>query len=439
MKSIAAEELLALRMMDRMDFDRCSFSTMERQRHFRNLLRYWSACIDWLKPDAVISAIVPHRVFDYALYLLCRYRNIPYLTFRESAFRGRWIPVTNIDSIEAVLSAGYAGFYQSSSSEELLKSMLPVDILERYQKVQEDYKIAEPDYMKNHVVSHQQSAGVTGLAKKLILDLRSSGDLYFGEDGFVKNGMSYLKMRGVPVEKSRMPIIKYARLKIKNNRYKKELREHYNSLISLPDWKKPYVIFNLHYQPEMTSNPSGGIFADQALAVDVLSRHLPSDWLIYVKEHRSQFYAHTEGHTSRIKAMYSDLARFPNVRLLPLDTDPFESIRHARAVATITGTTGWEGMVLGKPVIIFGLAWYEKYKGVLKITDEETASGLAEFVEQFELDEKALLAYLNAFAEKSVRAYAARGQKGHVLMEESDCVENLTSGLLEMFQKEKSL
>ncbi len=42
-------------MMDRMDFDRYSFNTMERQRHFRNLLRYWSACIDWLKPDAAIQ------------------------------------------------------------------------------------------------------------------------------------------------------------------------------------------------------------------------------------------------------------------------------------------------------------------------------------------------------------------------------------------------
>lgn len=433
LNSIASEELLALRMMDRMDFDRYSFNTMERQRHFRNMLRYWSACLDWLKPDLVISSVVPHRVFDYALYLLCRYRNIPFLTFRESAFPGRWIPVTDIRSIGNILTEGYAQQRQSDLSANELKSTLPEDMLERYQKVLADYNTAEPDYMKRHVTSHKKSAGVVGLTKKFIADLRDGRELYLGEEGFIKKGMSYLKVRDAAPEDSRMSILKYAQLKIKNNRYKKELRAHYDSLVTEPDWHKPYVILNLHYQPEMTSNPSGGIFADQALSVDLLSRYLPADWLIYVKEHRSQFYAHTEGHTSRLKTFYDDLVKFPQVRLLPMSTDPFVSIKNARAVATITGTTGWEGMVMGKPVVIFGLAWYEKYKGVLRITDESSAEKLADFIEQFQFNEKGLMAYLSAFAQVSMRAYAGRGQKARIPMDENECINNITNTLTTMF------
>lgn len=438
LRSISKEELLAMRMMDRMDMDRCSFNTMERQRHFRNLLRQWNVVLDDLKPEVVVSAAVPHRVFDYALYLLCKHRKIPYLMFRESAFGGRYIGVTDVASIGDLMLHRYNEMRKSDIAIAQLKTSLPLEIKDRYEKVLSDYEIAEPDYMKKHLVGHKRSAGFVGLAKKFVEDVQDGRDLYFGEEGFVKKGMSYLKVKGVPPEKSRMSIAEYAKLKMANNRYKKELKAHYESLTSEPDWEKPYVILNLHYQPEMTTNPSGDIFADQSLAVDALSRHLPKEWLIYVKEHRGQFYSHMEGHTARMKSFYDDLIRFPKVRLLSVTTDPFESMRSAKAVATITGTTGWEGMVLGKPIIFFGLAWYEKYDGVLKVTDEQSAARIPEFLQAFEFNERNLFSYLAAFADDSVRAYTQRGQKGAEEMERETCVNNLSDALIKMLNNARS-
>ena len=202
LNNLSRFELQAMRMMDRMDPDRASFNFMERQRHFRNLLRYWSACINWLKPEVVISAVVPHRVFDYVLYLLSKNRGIPYLCFRESAFPGRSIPVTDITGIGNILDASYRKFQESSESADELRKRLPPDVLDRLDKVKQDYSTAEPDYMKRHVTSHKKSAGVVGLSRKFMQDFSEGSDLYLGEHGFIKQGMSYLKEAGVPPKRA---------------------------------------------------------------------------------------------------------------------------------------------------------------------------------------------------------------------------------------------
>ena len=59
---------------------------------------------------------------------------------------------------------------------------------------------------------------------------------------------------------------------------------------------------------------------------------------------------------------------------MPMNIDSFPLIANSKAVATVTGTVGWEAMVRRKPVLVFGLSWYEKYAGVLKIVDEKSAA-----------------------------------------------------------------
>jgi len=129
LKDYASYELQAIKMMDRMDPDRYSFNFMERQRHFRNLLKYWTACIDYLKPDMVVSMIFPHQLFDYVLYLLCKFNNIKFVTFCRSVFPGRVIPLTDISSIGDVFDDEYAGFLKSDFGIEELKGNLPEEIL----------------------------------------------------------------------------------------------------------------------------------------------------------------------------------------------------------------------------------------------------------------------------------------------------------------------
>lgn len=436
-KDYSSFELQALRMMDRMDSDQHSFSVIERQRHFRNMLRNWNAVIENLKPEAVISAIIPHRVYDYALFLLCNYKRIPFVSFKNTAFTGRIIPVTSIYNIESTITADYQNLSGKFDTPALIDSM-PKDIYQEYQKVKKDYSIAEPQYMKRHIQSSKNDSSLIGVTKKFIRRAYSHKNLFFGGNGYIVKGIpTYLKSKNRSIEKSSASILHHAIRKHKNNKFKSRLKKHYESLVESPQYNENYIFLPLHYQPEMTSNPSGDIFVDQLLCIDALSSGIPSSCKIYVKEHKAQFYAHTEGHTSRIKEFYDDLKKFSNVKLMPLDEDVFKLISNSAAVATVTGTAGWEAMVRAKPVIIFGLSWYEGYEGVLKIRNQNDANNIQPFIENFSFSESNLLTYLLAFSKNSTRAYYYRGLKERMNQSEEECINNLANEIKNMLSSEK--
>lgn len=427
----AGYELQALKMMDRMDLDRHSFSFTERQRHYRNFIKHWTACIELYKPELVISAVFPHRVYDYVLYLLCRYLNIPFVTYQKTSFLGRIIPLSDMFSFNSKIICTYNEIMEQKPDSIILKSRLAPDILERYQNIQKNYEMAEPDYMAANRLMHKQSSNALVLSIKFISDMMHNTEKYFGKKGYLLRGFpTYLKRKHTSIEKSRLSIIKYSANKIKANKYKRKLKKYYDSLSENPNFIDPYIFLPLHYQPEMTSNPSGDIFVDQFLCVETLVKNVPADWKIYVKEHPTQFYSHNEGHTSRIKEFYDDLKLFPNVCLIPSTFDSFKLISKAKAVATITGTVGWEAMVRRKPVLVFGFSWYENYPGVLKIINEAAAGKIIDFIQNFSFDENKLLGYLEALQKNSLRAYFYRGLKAKMNQPEKECVENLVASVI---------
>ncbi len=121
-----------------------------------------------------------------------------------------------------------------------------------------------------------------------------------------------------------------------------------------------YVYFPLHLQPELTTAAQGGVFADQLLAVEALSAWVPQGVAIYLKENPKQ----TE--KQRGPHFYQRLRALSNVRLLGRQENSADLIRNSVGVATITGTAGWEALFYGKPVLVFGAAWYREFPGVVE-------------------------------------------------------------------------
>jgi len=121
---------------------------------------------------------------------------------------------------------------------------------------------------------------------------------------------------------------------------------------------RPFVYFPLHLQPELTTSVLGGVFADQILALEYLREILPEEVRIVVKENPRQ----TEMHRGRL--FFDRLRRIPRTTLLDANFPTTALIAGCEAVATVSGTAGWEGLLAGKPVILFGRAWYEGFNGV---------------------------------------------------------------------------
>jgi len=160
---------------------------------------------------------------------------------------------------------------------------------------------------------------------------------------------------------------------LKANFDSKPLLRYIESLEEDPQEEKFFVFF-LHYQPENTTLPNGGVFVDQMLVIDMISKCLPKGIMLYVKEHPA-FWAITEHQESmretRDKEFYSRIISKNNVRLIKHSCSSLDLLDQCLGVVNITGTAGYEAMFKGVPNIVFGYAGYSNYKYVYNVNTIE--------------------------------------------------------------------
>ena len=68
-------------------------------------------------------------------------------------------------------------------------------------------------------------------------------------------------------------------------------------------------------------------------------------------------------------SFYKELQKYPNVFLIEPWVNARELIINSVAVTTLTGTAGFEAMLLRKPVFLGGNTVYENAPGIIKVTD----------------------------------------------------------------------
>ncbi|MBU0613792.1 hypothetical protein KJ766_00710 [Patescibacteria group bacterium] len=109
-----------------------------------------------------------------------------------------------------------------------------------------------------------------------------------------------------------------------------------------------YIYYPLHTCPEYSTQFQGTMWMDQLYLIELLAKSIPFDWIVYVKEHPATL-------TGRVRppCFLSRIAKFPNVCLAPVDANSHELIVNAEMVAVVTGTSGWEAIQRGKPLISF--------------------------------------------------------------------------------------
>jgi hypothetical protein len=121
-----------------------------------------------------------------------------------------------------------------------------------------------------------------------------------------------------------------------------------NNSVKLSDVKKYKVIYmTLHLEPEVSMLFFSPEFSNSMEAIIWLSKSLPADTVLIVKEH-----PHSYGVRSRW--YYKQINKISNVLWAHPDTNSFDWIERGDAVATITGTVAVEAVYMKKPVISFG-------------------------------------------------------------------------------------
>lgn len=356
-RHIAWYQLNALKMMDRLEPLGSEFSTEARVRFFHQLLGYWLACVEKFSINLVISPSIPHRVFDYALYIVCKIKGIRFLTFQMVPFGSRSFIIEDIEHCGSI----------TFDCQKEGPCRLSDDIFMRIAQVKKSYDMAIPTYMYEQEKLSKTSflTMFRSWAAPLIiicgfsLFTRKQPNTYWLRKNSSPAASIYTWHRYFLTVLLRK--IKVWRLA---SRYRRFLS------VNVPN---KFVFVALHYQPEETSCPSGGLYADQINILKVLNEMLPDDIAIVVKEHKTQFYTHTESASGRGLGYYAELKSVAPERItfVSVDSNPFELIDKAYATVTIGGTIGWESAIRGTPVLIFGRAWYEAMPNVHKVKSKK--------------------------------------------------------------------
>ena len=436
-------ETTCLDISDRMDKS-YSFSYRERLRLYFSTLSFWLFMIDKYKPKFIIFPQTPHAIYDVALYYVAKKNGIKTFMLLPIVPLKMVLPISEIEHPSKDVVKTYQKYLQQPGSDCSI-SPFHTDYLERHKGC---YESAMPDYLKQRLEKENPEKKSNALyywgrlaafekyphyvgvvLNSIIAKVHRTSSFFFGEPP-----PNYLKRPGEPLEKSYISRFEWNMYKLFARRYKRKLTGKYNVFVKKLDASKNYIYVPLQYQPERTSSPEGGRYSNQLLMIKLISSLLPKNWEIVVKENPSQLLPNTaHGERGRYSYYYSDLAQIPHVRVVSIDTSQFDLIDNCRAVATLTGTTGWEACVRGKPVMAFGYAWYLGCEGVFRVNNRtECMAAMGEIVGGVTLDPQKVRFFLKALEDHSFEGYLCL--KHYSDPEEGKRNNNITN-ILEMLDR----
>lgn len=306
-------------------------TTQEQRRSVStHLISFWSGELSSDSPDLVISQSAPHEIADFALYILCLRKGIPWISLQYNPWGHRPVRLTS-DSYGNLRSLPIETCFppplSRSSQAEYVERLLARFRQNQAWEDRHDMRAAKAIKPKLQSLTSMKIA-LKASIKGLLLQNNSVDRAY---------------LRWLEREQSPLPTF------------------------SETDLSSNYIYFPLNYQPELTTCPLGGMFCDQISAIRAVASALPKDWFVFVKEHPGQYLRHSYGYLGRSDLFYSQIISIPQVRLLPTGIHSQRLIDGSRLVATLTGSAGYEALARSKCVIFFGDVWYEEVDGSFRI------------------------------------------------------------------------
>ncbi|MBR0757038.1 capsule biosynthesis protein [Bradyrhizobium jicamae] len=118
----------------------------------------------------------------------------------------------------------------------------------------------------------------------------------------------------------------------------------------MPDAR--FVYYPLHVPADMALTLRSPEYLDQVATIDFLLRTIPDTHVLVVKEHPAQIGAISS------RRFFELARRFDNFVLLPPQTNNYAVLGRADAVVSVNSKSGAEAVLLGKPVVVMGDAFY---------------------------------------------------------------------------------
>jgi hypothetical protein len=405
-------QLTALKMMDRIDA-LGSFDYHARIRLYYRQLMYWKTVLDELQPDGVVFSNIPHLVFDYLLFELCKRKDIRTAMFESTPMRGLVFVMETYDGPSRASSLYHQWLEEGNIENVALKP----ETRAYMHALQGSYQDA-PEYIrrayKEEIFFRKRSTTAIDKLKKL-LRFGDYGRYVAKQRAILEPKLghpdSYVKQKGKKLEDSSMSRLDVSLFRYRSRRRMRKLEAYYQRLAVEVDLEQPFIYVALSFQPERTTSPMGGVFANQYLMVDMVSKTVPEGWSVYVKEHPTQYLPAKlfRSQSGRTFDLYDDIVALPNVELASMTVSSYDLIDRAQAVATVTGTVGWEAVLRGKPILIFGNPWYRGGEGMFQIDSLVSCQqAMEQLTAGYEIDPKRLELFVYALEQTGLEAYVEK-------------------------------
>jgi len=393
-------ETMVLKMMDRFE-TRKAYTYQERKDLYLKHLRFWNDLIVKKKINLFLASNIPHEVFDYVIYSLCKQKGIQSIFMYQSHIPDTVIVMNDWEKSSETLGDSYPQLLKSMNKSGSKEIELPTNFENYFKKHTSEKEDVTPFYMKKKSAGDSLSALFQSFSNRI-------------NDDFLNNVQVIRN-----VFRSLVLIVP-----------EKKLFSFYEKNCQPFDKNNKYIYLPLHYQPELTTCPCAGAFVDQLVMAELLASCLPEGYFLYVKEHPKQKIL------GRSYRFYKALLSTKKIRLISRKTDSKTLITHSAAVATCIGTAGWEALFKGKQVVMFGHDFYQYAPGVFSIrTEEDCKKAIENIVQKKELPTNfKLKVFLMALSQVSINGYIDTAYKQITSLSEEENLHHVTDFLLKFIR-----
>ncbi len=352
-ESMASCELEFLNITDRLAF--FPISVRARKKIFYHLIRYWLRILTEHKPDYIVFTDTPHVGFDTVLFHLAQVRGIPTLSVAKPHIRDRMLLINEYHQhLPKVPANAFPGKTLTQLRATIGKPLID-DVFAQntwLKKLDQAYKTA----LATPVTKKQYA--------RFMRAVRSPGSIF----PYVRSLFSPSRYGGFNYNDGQIQLVEKLCSLLHRYENHRLLRYYESRTVPLETITQPYIYYPLHFQPERSTTPEGGVYADQLLVIENLSAGMPEGWLIVIKEHPRQFGKFDfQKHGYRSIDFYNTLRENPRVVFVPIKTAQETLIERAEMTATVTGTGGWESLRAQKAALVFGITWYDACQSCYRV------------------------------------------------------------------------
>lgn len=123
LKKMSEYESIIFNMMDRNSIGNYEQRYYEYCEH----IRFWNYILDKLKIELVINDVIPHGIYDYIIYCLCKIKGIVYVASFPSLFKGFSYLVSDVESNNKDWIQIYSDLKDKYNNEDIDKIILNED------------------------------------------------------------------------------------------------------------------------------------------------------------------------------------------------------------------------------------------------------------------------------------------------------------------------